>query len=806
MEKDPRKHQMNKKEKTMYFLVKAEDMRSKGRMDDAKIYLDEARKINSKIRDKTMEAFILETFAYFYSDLGEYEKSIKATNDAIAIYEQLSGNVGRWGNLNGLTHLGTIYARLGKYEEAITYLEKAIAKSMEIKDEISYGIALGNLGEVYNEKKEHEKALQFCQKALEIGRKTRDKYEEARNLHNIGCAYKAMGKYKKSIMYCEESSRIFTEIGHQNVASISHGVVADVYAAIGDLNISEARFKSCIDTNIRVKRFQELSITYGNKALMDFQIALSIFLTFKDVTKLLESCIQNFKKAIESSDKILVSLAVDSNKTAFSDKFYRWYDHLTGPFNLLGRPAAALLFLDLGRAKILRHLVYKQVEEEEQDKNFESSWLTIENKHEKERICTISKQIELPNSNATVLFYNFNAKKILTIWILHANGSVYLKTSDPSSKDVESGEELEENINKLLKKTSDRIPRGYSFIQQSIQENTGEDTSRNRLKKESVDSSEKSRSPAKATNKSFDDFTKDPRFLLHRSLIDPVKGFIQGTKLIIVPQSCIFFAPFSSFIDKDKRLLSEQYQIQIIPSFHVLAISMQATRKKQIGASLFIGNPATHLSPLPSAEDEVKHLASLLDAKPIIGREATRSKLMESLPAASIIHIAAHGHNESGDIFLAPAELSQQSNATHSTLSFELLTQSDILQCKLSCARLVVLSCCHSGMGKLSSEGVLGIARSFLGAGASAVMVTLWPIDDAFTLEFMKIFYEKVFSQKSVCLALKETVNSFQRSGKYTSYLYWGAFEIIGEDVSFTKSDIEEIRIKNKFLDTSGGN
>ena len=284
-----------------------------------------------------------------------------------------------------------------------------------------------------------------------------------------------------------------------------------------------------------------------------------------------------------------------------------------------------------------------------------------------------------------------------------------------------------------------------------------------------------------------------------------MKDLIQGTKLIVVPQSCIFFAPFSSFIDKDNRLLSEQYQIQVIPSFHVLAGSMQATPNKQVGVSLFIGNPATNQSPLPSAEEEVKHLASLLDAKPIIGREATKSNLIEFLPAASIIHIAAHGDNESGDIFLAP-ELSQRSNAVHSTLSFEFLTQSDILRCKLSCARLVVLSCCHSGMGKLSSEGVLGIARSFLGAGASAVMVTLWPIDDAFTLEFMKIFYEKVFSEKSICLALKETVNSFQRSGKYTSYLYWAAFEIIGEDVSFTKSDIEEIRVKNKFLDTSGGN
>jgi CHAT domain-containing protein len=283
-------------------------------------------------------------------------------------------------------------------------------------------------------------------------------------------------------------------------------------------------------------------------------------------------------------------------------------------------------------------------------------------------------------------------------------------------------------------------------------------------------------------------------------LIDPVKRLIRGTKVIIVPQRCLFFAPFSSFIDEDGHFLSEQYEIQVIPSFHVLAISMQASRNKQIGASLFVGNPSSTLPPLPSAEAEVKHLASLLDAKPLTGRMATNSKVIEFMTSASIIHIAAHGHPETGDIFLAP-ESSTQSNVTHhATSSSGLLTQSDVLECKLS-ARLVVLSCCHSGKGKLSSEGVLGIARSFLGAGASSVLITLWSIGDQFTMEFMKIFYEKIFEEKSACLALKETMNSFQRSGQYTSFVYWAAFEIMGEDVSLTKGEIEEIRRKNKRLD-----
>ena len=258
------------------------------------------------------------------------------------------------------------------------------------------------------------------------------------------------------------------------------------------------------------------------------------------------------------------------------------------------------------------------------------------------------------------------------------------------------------------------------------------------------------RSPAKRADDSLDDLTKDARSLLQKALIDPVRNVIEGTKLIIVPQSCIFFVPFSSLIDENGCLLSQKYQIQIIPSIHVLASSMQASSSKRVGVSLFVGNPRVEdaqLRSLPSAEEEVKYLASLLDAKPLTGQFATKKKVMNLMCDASIIHIAAHGVEKTGHIFLAPEESTQAGDRAHSTSSYDLLTQSDVLDCKLS-ARLVVLSCCNSAHGKLSSEGVLGIARSFLGAGASSVLVTLWKINDKFTTAFMKVFYAKICEEE----------------------------------------------------------
>ena len=83
-------------------------------------------------------------------------------------------------------------------------------------------------------------------------------------------------------------------------------------------------------------------------------------------------------------------------------------------------------------------------------------------------------------------------------------------------------------------------------------------------------------------------------------------------------------------------------------------------------------------------------------------------------------------------------------------------------------ARLVVLSCCHTGQGKVSSEGVIGITRAFLAAGARSVPSTLWPINDTATKEFMEKLYEELGQETSVCEALRRTKNIFQKHEKKT--------------------------------------
>ena len=788
---------------------KAEEMRTIEKVQDAINHLNKAKEINSAIGDQKLEALILESLGFCYEENEEYEKAIKSVENAIVIMKQLPGLMRQAGHGNGLVFLGSIYTKLADYEKAISLQKEGIEILLKSGVEDLLGIAYGNLGETYSRMKKYEEAVPLLQKALKISRKNNNKFEEARCLLNIANVYQQMSKFEQSLVYCMESERIFKEIGSAKGRSVCHGVLGSNYGCLGKTNESLAYMESCIKSNEHRMQFSELAIVHGNMGLELYQTALWKFLSgSNDATEFLKRCIESFKHAIESTDKVLFNLSADSSKTAFSDKFYRWYNTVTSPLILMGRSTAALLFLDLGRAKILRHLVYNQVRTQENDvgnPSLESSWLAIENAKEKERSSTLSKEIQLSDSNATILFYNFNHAGILTIWVLDATGCVSLKTSDPTAAFSKSCDELEELITKLLEKASVGFPREYSFFKQSTPNhvNAEQFTSVQLKDEENITSDNhingKSKSPAKQPAESCDDSTKGTRALLYNLLIKPVEKLINGKKLIIVPQSCIFFAPFACFIDENGSLLSEKYQIQIVPSIHVLAMTMRSSTGKQTGSSLFVGNPETgnvSLPSLPSAAEEVEHLALLFSAKPVIGRVATKSNLVKLMSNASIIHIAAHGDSETGHIYLAP-ESNKSNDSAHHVSSADLLTQSDVLECKLI-ARLVVLSCCHSGMGKLSSEGVIGIARSFLGAGASAVLVTLWSINDFFTKEFMKVFYSKICEEKSACLSLKETMNHFQSSGHFTSFLYWAAFEILGEDIRFTKSEIEQIRGKNK--------
>ena len=255
------------------------------------------------------------------------------------------------------------------------------------------------------------------------------------------------------------------------------------------------------------------------------------------------------------------------------------------------------------------------------------------------------------------------------------------------------------------------------------------------------------------------DLQKSALSTLYDTIIEPIHDLLLDSELIFVPEGPLCLAPFAAFKDPDSKYLCESFKIRLAPSLTSLKMIADCPLDyhRNTGA-LLVGDPLTELSPLPCAREEVEMIGKMLNSTPLIGTQATKDEVLRRLGSVALVHMAAHGNMETGDIALASNEGVKE----------DILTMRDVLRVQIR-ARLVVLSCCHSARGEIKAEGVVGIARAFLGAGARSVLVSLWAIDDEATLEFMKNFYQNVVKGRSASEALNQAMNCMRESEEFSA-------------------------------------
>ena len=298
-----------------------------------------------------------------------------------------------------------------------------------------------------------------------------------------------------------------------------------------------------------------------------------------------------------------------------------------------------------------------------------------------------------------------------------------------------------------------------------------------------------------------DDNTKDITtefHLCHKIIIAPVVDLLQVPEIIIIPDSCMYQVPFAALSEEGGKCLLETARIFIVPSLTTLKLIQESPPEyhSQRGA-LIVGDPEVGeviyrgrrktVSPLPCARNEAQMIGRLLGVTPLIADRATKEAVLQVINSVSLIHLAAHGDAERGEILLSPKRLTPSSIPREEAY---LLTMADISQIKLR-AKLVVLSCCHSARGQIRAEGVIGIARAFIGSGARSVLATRWALDDTATEQFMNCFYEHLFRGESASESLHEA-RRWMRNNGFEDVSKWATFMLIGDNVTF---DFEDWRV-----------
>lgn len=270
--------------------------------------------------------------------------------------------------------------------------------------------------------------------------------------------------------------------------------------------------------------------------------------------------------------------------------------------------------------------------------------------------------------------------------------------------------------------------------------------------------------------------------------------------LIIVPDEELHRVPFAALQDENNESLVEKHRIRVLPSLSVMKEIFECPSEyhNQKGA-VVVGDPEVGLVKLKRSQDpefvtrldqankEAQEIGKLVGVKPLIGQEATKARFLKELDNAALVHIAAHGNSETGEIAFAPPSQKRKPILDEEDV---VLTMAEVQNAKVR-AKLVVLSCCHSARGHIRAEGVIGIARAFLGAGSRSVLASLWAIDDEATIEFMRSFYQHLKLGKKASEALYQATAALRSSEKFLDRLYWAPFVLIGDDVAF--DNLEEI-------------
>ncbi|MDR1256458.1 MAG: tetratricopeptide repeat protein [Spirochaetaceae bacterium] len=316
---------------------------------------------------------------------------------------------------------------------------------------------------------------------------------------------------------------------------------------------------------------------------------------------------------------------------------------------------------------------------------------------------------------------------------------------------------------------------------------------------------------------------------LYDKLIKPVLPHIPANtkNIIIVPDGSLMYLPFDVLREStDKLDFGETFRLSLSPSVSVSVLaaktgaignepllafggavydrnSAQADRGKRgytgttegrgitVEESALDGGAGKYYAQrlrwlnLPGTEAEVKGLQNLSfsRSRPTIftGRDVSEKKVKDlsedgTLKTYPVIHFACHGYFNEETPAMSGIVLSEVSGLVN-TGEDGYLTIPEIALLYMD-ARMVVLSACETGLGQVKrGDGMVGLARSFLVAGARNVGVSLWSISDEATVEFMGRLYRKVIQQNmSFRDAYFAVRGEFRKDSKWGHPFYWAAF------------------------------
>ena len=717
------------------------DYHGLGDFKNAIYYHDLSLEIARKVGNVANEGVVYGNLGRDYHGLGDFKKAIHYHDLSLQIARKV-GNVANEGVVYG--NLGSDYQGLGDFKKAIHYHDLSLQIARKVGDVSSEGAAYSNLGTDYHGLGDFKNAIYYHDLSLEIARKVGDVSSEGTAYSNLGNDYQGLGDFKKAIHYHDLSLQIARKVGDVLSEGMTYGNLGSDYQGLGYFQKAIHYHERSIEIARKVGDRVSMSTAFYNLGV-SFQLIGS-----------LSRAVECHLHSIKTLNDVRCDLAFNDDwKVSLRHLHKEAYVSLWRLLLEQGKIVEALLSAEQGRAQALNDLME----------------FKYASKNTRAESCTEIKTITniysyLPSNTVFIALGNQG----VNFWVLQKGKNVQLRRKQIPDGQVDAEDFLDTTLKKI---------RGRAFVK-------CEDRSLDMAKDENLPDARSS--PEKKQNQSSSSLNS-ALSLLYETIVSPIQELLLESEVIFVPEGPLCLAPFAAFMDTDSKYLCESFRIRVIPSLTSLKLIAECPVDYHVkSGALIVGDPwiekvtfeGTKWLQLPFARKEAQMIGQILHTTPLIGEHATKNEVLKRLSSVALVHIAAHGRMETGEILLAPNPSPVSGTPIENDF---LLTMKDVLNVQMR-ARLVVLSCCHSARGEIKAEGVVGIARAFLGAGARSVLVSLWAIDDEATMEFMKIFYQHLVNGESASAALNQAMKSMRESDKFSAVDYWAPFVLIGDDVT----------------------
>ena len=759
--------------------------RSRGQYDKALEYHNLHLGIARGTGDKAGERCACTNIGICYDSLGKYDKALQYNERSLKISKDRGD---KDGERTSYGNLGNCYCALGQYDKAMKYHKLHLEIAKQTGDKRGEGRAYGQLGVCYGSMEQYEKALQYIERSLQINKETGDKAGELGSYANLGNCHLSLGQHDKALEYYNLRLGLAQETGDKASEGASYGHLGNYYQSLKQDD------KAIKYLNLYLRIVQEISdkagelLAYGNlgccyqslgqyhEALKCQNMSLNIAQRIGDKAGegrananlgILHASLGQYEKAkdvllkcLECKEELFGNTPrMDEHRASIRSLFIKAERLLVEILADEGRAEEALLAAEKGRSRALTELI----------RDLSGTHRLPGNSVESvDDIREVVSDIDCP-----VIFFALpNKTSQLLTWVIQPDGGIEFKRATVSVSPVQ--------IEYQDVKCEDRSLPSLHRKGQGKVTKTGNESESATMAPALMKESELGTSQDESLRQRLVDW--------YQAILQPVRHFVNGNEVVIVPDQQLSLVPFPGLIDDDGHYVVETLRARLVPSLTTAKmIARYPCEHHESGIPVIVGDPAFPASRyedvqrLPFAKIETEKIGELLGVEPLTGEAATKRAFLQRMRDANLIHIAAHGNAACATILLAA-----DPGITEVDLKPEdyLLTPADLERERLK-ARLVVLSCCHSGNGHVTGEGVMSIARAFIGAGAHAVLMTVQVISDVATLVFMEKFYARLVGGAKTSEALQSTMKTMMHSADGCSAPeYWAPFSLIGADVT----------------------